>query len=66
MANEDKRNDENKFAEQCCDTSCCGGQGSIKRLADRLSPMAPFFYEDSNLNIGWLCHVTVFNLLVIN
>ncbi|MFC1794673.1 hypothetical protein ACFL3Q_13915 [Planctomycetota bacterium] len=27
MANEDNRNNENKFAEQCCDTSCWGGQG---------------------------------------
>jgi hypothetical protein len=27
MGNEEKRNNENKFAERCWDTSCFGGQG---------------------------------------
>lgn len=27
MENEEKRNNENKFAERCWDTSCFGGQG---------------------------------------
>ncbi len=30
MENEEKRNNENKFAEKCCDTSCCEGLGKSK------------------------------------
>jgi hypothetical protein len=30
MENEEKRNDEKKFAERCCDTSCCEGLGKSK------------------------------------
>ena len=33
MANEEKRNNDNKFAEKCCDTSCCGGQGMPEAMA---------------------------------
>jgi hypothetical protein len=34
MENEEKRNNENKFAEKFCDTSCCGGQGMFKAMAE--------------------------------
>ena len=34
MENEEKRNDENKFAEKYCDTSCCGGQGMSEAMAE--------------------------------
>ena len=34
MANEEKRNNENKFAEKCFDTSCCGGQGTSEAMAE--------------------------------
>ena len=30
METKEKRNDENKFAEKCCDTSCCEGLGKSK------------------------------------
>ncbi len=34
MENEEKRNNENKFAENCCDTSCCGGQSTSEAMAE--------------------------------
>lgn len=33
MANDEKTKNENKFAEKCCDTSCCGGQGMFDAMA---------------------------------
>jgi hypothetical protein len=33
MENEDKRNNENKFAEKCRDTSCCNGLGMFEAMA---------------------------------
>ncbi|MHC4324896.1 MAG: hypothetical protein ACYSUX_11560 [Planctomycetota bacterium] len=34
MENEEKRNNENKSAEKYWDTSCCGGQGMRKAMAE--------------------------------
>jgi hypothetical protein len=33
MENEEKRNNENKFTEKFCDTSCCGWQGMSEAMA---------------------------------
>ncbi|MHC4559820.1 MAG: hypothetical protein ACYS80_21215 [Planctomycetota bacterium] len=40
MENEEKRNNENKFAEKCCDTSCCGGQGMPEAMAEYCEGMS--------------------------
>jgi len=40
MKNEEKRNNENKFTEKCCDTSCCGGQGMFYAMAERCEGMS--------------------------
>ena len=34
MKNEEKRNNENKFTEKCCDTSCYNRQGMFEAMAE--------------------------------
>jgi hypothetical protein len=34
MVNEEKRNNESKFTEKCCDTSSCNRQGMFEAMAE--------------------------------
>lgn len=33
MKTEEKRSDEGKFEEKCCDTSCCEGEGFTEKAS---------------------------------